>query len=323
MPLPNPGETLLGKYELTTHLGAGGMGTVYAARDLRLGGHVALKFLLPELAARPDIADRFVQEARAGRSITSVHVAKVHDIDRFGDLPFIVMEHLEGETLAACLARRGALPVDEAVDLALQACEAVNEAHALGIVHRDLKPANLFLTKDKGGATLLKVLDFGISKTEDVAITSSESSLGTPLYMSPEQVDDAAKVDARCDVWSLDVVVFELLAGKRPFDGTSRSAISVAVKSGRRPKLSALRSDIPPRLEEAIDRGLALDPESRTASVEAFAASIAEFGTKASGVAARANPARRRAGERATGRSVRSAGPHAHGGRARSDLAGR
>ncbi len=283
MPLPEPGDTVLGKYAITTRIGAGGMGAVYAAHHETLGGLVALKFLLPELAARPDLARRFLQEARAGRRITSAHVAKVHDIDNFGDVPFIVMEHLEGETLAAHLARRGALPVDEAVDLILQACEAVSEAHTLGIVHRDLKPANLFLTRDKGGATSVKVLDFGISKFEDVAVTSNESVLGTPLYMSPEQVDDSAQVDARTDVWSLGVVLFEMLTGKRPFEGSSRSAIYVAIKSGRRPKLRALDANIAPRLEDAVEGALALAPESRVASVEAFAASIAQFGTKAGG----------------------------------------
>ena len=283
MPLPEPNDTLLGKYKIASRLGTGGMGTVFAAEHLTLGGLVALKFLLPDLAARPDVARRFLQEARAGRRLTSVRVAKVHDIDTHGDLPFIVMEHLDGETLAAHLARRGALPFAEAVDLILQACEAVNEAHTLGIVHRDLKPANLFVTKDTSGATSLKVLDFGISKFEDVAVTSSESLLGTPLYMSPEQVDNSAQVDARTDVWALAVVLFEMLTGKRPFEGSSRSAINNPIKSGRRPTLGALVSDIPPRLEDAVEKALAVVPENRVASIEAFAASIVQFGTKAGG----------------------------------------
>jgi serine/threonine protein kinase/TPR repeat protein len=283
MPLPKPGDILLGKYEVLRSLGEGGMGVVFSAHHRELDERVAIKFLHPHLAARADVASRFLQEARAGRRIKSQHVARVFDVARVDDAPFMVMDLLEGETLAAYLDRRGPLPTSEAVDLLLQACEAVNEAHILGIVHRDIKPGNLFLTLAPNGAPFLRVLDFGISKFENVNVTASANMLGTPLYMSPEQAKDAPNVDARADIWSLGVVLYEMLSGTRPFAGSSGSAILIAVLQNAHAKLSTLLPDVPPFLEQAVDRALAKEPTDRFESIEELAAAIVQFGTAAGG----------------------------------------
>ena len=174
------GDVILGEYEVTDILGRGGMGSVLAAQNRGTGGLFALKVLLPSLLDNPDICARFAREARAVTGIKNEHVARVYDVDTADDgTPFLVMEHLEGEDLSKLLRRRGALPVDEAVDLLLQACEAVAEAHTLGIVHRDLKPANLFVTKAPcSDRPFVKVLDFGISKSasfDDASLTAANS----------------------------------------------------------------------------------------------------------------------------------------------------
>jgi eukaryotic-like serine/threonine-protein kinase len=283
MPLPNPGDILLGKYEITRSLGEGGMGAVFAASDLKMGDPVAVKFLHPHLAARPDVASRFLQEARAGRRIENAHVARVFDIQSIDDVPFIVMQLVEGETLAAYLERHGPLPIAEAVDLLLQACEAVNEAHTHGIVHRDIKPGNLFLTPVPNGVPFVRVLDFGISKFENINVTANANVLGTPLYMAPEQAKDAPNVDGRADVWSLGVVLYEMLSGTRPFAGSSGPAILLAVLQNAHAKLSTLRPDVPPFLERAVDRALAKKAEDRFGSVEELAAAIVQFGSSAGG----------------------------------------
>ena len=280
------GDIILDRYEITAVLGKGGMGYVLAAQDRRLGRLVALKFLLASLRDKPHVAARFEREARTATRIVDAHVARVHNVEitREG-VPFMVMEHLCGEDLASVIRARGPLRIDESVDLLLQAGEAIAQAHKLGIVHRDLKPSNLFLTATFDRTPILKVLDFGISKTtladDDTSLTATHGFVGSPAYMSPEQLRSAREVDARSDVWSLGVILYEMLAAAPPFTGESVPLVCAAILDGRYAKLSARRPDIPipPALEEALSEALTLDADERIPSVEAFAAKFAPFGT--------------------------------------------
>src|ERR1019366_3515963 len=199
-------------------------------------------------------------------------------------VPFMVMEYLTGEDLAPVLRRRGPLPAAEAVDLLLQACEAVADAHNLGIVHRDLKPANLFVTTSADGLPSVKVLDFGISKSTslgDLSVTATAAVVGSPLYMSPEQLASSRTVVARADVWSLGVILYEMLAGTTPFAGESFATLSAAILRGTYTPVSELRPDCPAPLEEAIAETLARDRGARLPTVAAFAARIAPWASEA------------------------------------------
>ncbi|MGH7293393.1 MAG: serine/threonine-protein kinase [Polyangiaceae bacterium] len=272
------GNVIAGKYEITRVLGQGGMGVVVAARHRELGDLVALKFLRPSSSDKPESYARFAREARTANRIKNEHVARVYDAGTVDGCPFMVMEYLTGEDLAHVLRSRGPLPAAEAVDLLLQACEAIADAHNLGIVHRDLKPANLFLTTSADGAPFVKVLDFGISKSEapgDPSVTATAAVMGSPLYMSPEQLASSRTVDARADVWSLGVILYEMLAGTRPFAGESFALLSAAILRGTYAPVSELRPDCPPPLEQAIAGALARDREARLPTVPAFAAAIA------------------------------------------------
>jgi TPR repeat protein len=279
------GDVIADKYEVTRILGRGGMGLVVAARHRELGELRALKFLLPSLRERPDISARFALEARTGIRIKNEHVARVHDVGTTADgTPFMVMEHLSGQDLAGLIRDGGPLPIAKAADLLLQACEAIAEAHTLGIVHRDLKPSNLFVTEGSDGAPFVKVLDFGISKTTgtgDVSVTGSTGVLGSPLYMSPEQLTDARSVDPRSDVWALGVILYEMLTAAPPFGGDTFQEVCAAIFRGTFTRLSNRRADVPPALEEVVSEALALDCKMRLSSVEAFSARLAPFGTDA------------------------------------------
>ena len=184
------GDVIAGKYEVRESLGQGGMGVVLAAHHRQLDKRVALKFLLPEAATRPEACERFLREARNATRLKSAHAVQVYDVDTHDGKPFLVMEYLEGRDLARVLRERGPLPTAQAVDWMLQVCEAMADAHEQGVVHRDLKPANLFVTQARDGSTQLKVLDFGISKSvlEDGAVTANQGRLGSAPYMAPERV---------------------------------------------------------------------------------------------------------------------------------------
>jgi serine/threonine protein kinase len=277
-----PGDLLDNKYAVERIIGKGGTGYVIAAQHLRLQRRVALKFLRPEFANQPDLCRRFLREARAAARLTGNHVARILDADTLSTgQPYLVMEYLEGEDMAALLRRRGRLPISEAVGYVLQACQAVSEAHALRIVHRDIKPANLFLTTGPG-EPLVKVLDFGLSKVIDgdgIAddVTDADHVMGSPHFMSPEQIRTPGAVDERTDVWSLGATLFTLLTGRVPFAGRSLMEVCAALLCGPAPRIDPAEADVPADLESVVLRCLRIDAAERHASVAALACELAHF----------------------------------------------
>jgi len=281
------GDVLAGKYRVERVLGAGGMGVVVAAWHLQLEERVALKFLLPGFAGNSEVVARFAREARSAAKIKSEHVARVTDVGTLdGGAPYLVMEFLSGVDLAAVIKQRGVLAIEDAVEYVLQASEALGEAHSLGIVHRDLKPGNLFLAKRHDGSPCVKVLDFGISKvvgatgSSDHAMTATHAMLGSPLYMSPEQMLSAKNVDHRSDVWALGVILYELLTGTPPFQGDSIAELALRVTRESPRPMRDLRPDLPPALERVVLRCLEKDPGKRVQNVGELAVALAEFGPK-------------------------------------------
>ena len=274
-----------GKYRFVRRLGEGGMGVVYEAEHTRMQQRVAIKMLLPEIMDRPDLVSRFEREARAAGKLKSDNIARVLDVDvTESGMPYMVMEFLEGSDLGEILERRKTLPVADAVDFVLQTCHAMAEAHAKGVIHRDLKPSNLFVIGD-GAARRVKVLDFGISKLEneeEARVTATQTTIGTPLYMSPEQIRSAKHVDARTDIWSLGVIVYELIAGRTPFEG-STTAAAAAICLDPPPPLAQFRADVPRELERAIHGALQKNAGDRFQSVQELAAALAPFGSGAVG----------------------------------------
>ena len=277
------GSVLVGKYRVERVLGQGGMGIVVAARHEQLDDYVAIKLMLPEVAASPDAVARFVREARAAAKIKSEHIARVSDVGTLetGE-PYMVMEYLEGADLSATLQQQGRLPLDQAADYLLQACEAIAQAHELGIVHRDLKPANLYVvTNRRDGLPLVKVLDFGISKMAQTAVDSSMTKtsalMGSPLYMSPEQMQSARDVDLRTDIWALGVILFELLSGQPPFDGDTLPQVCAQILQGPTPDIRRFLPELPDAVVRVIERCLERDPARRFASVDDLASELAPF----------------------------------------------
>jgi serine/threonine protein kinase len=278
------GDVLAGKYRIERVLGVGGMGIVVAATHVQLDQRVALKFLLPDALATPDLVARFAREARAAARIESEHVARVIDVGTLeSGSPYMVMEYLEGKDLSWVIHERGALPVEEAASYVLQTCEALASAHAAGIVHRDLKPANLFLAERPDREAVIKVLDFGISKVskgsggDDLSLTKTSSLVGSPLYMSPEQMATPKDVDGRCDIWALGVIFYELLSGETPFTSDSVTGIVAAILQSHPRLVSDLRPEIPAEVSAIIMRCLEKDPARRFQSVSQLARALARF----------------------------------------------
>ncbi len=278
VPLPRVGDVIAGKYAIVRVLGEGGMGIVYEASHVRLRQRVAIKMLLPAMLAHDVLVSRFEREARAAAQLKSRHVARVMDVDLTPDgLPYMVMEFLEGRDLQAEIDERRQLPFAEAVDFVLQACAAMTEAHALGIVHRDLKPSNLFLADD-AGARVVKVLDFGISKVaseHEAKLTDADAVMGTALYMSPEQVRATSEVDARSDIWALGVILYEALAGRPPFLGSS-TQVAAAIVTQDVPDPRAYCA-MPDELALVLHKALQREPRDRFSDVGQLAVALAPF----------------------------------------------
>jgi serine/threonine-protein kinase len=276
------GDLVAGKYRVDRVLGEGGMGVVVAATHEQLDQRVALKFLLPTLVSNTEVVRRFLREARAAVKIQSEHVARVLDVGATeSGTPYMVMEYLDGEDIEHVLAARGPLPAEEAVALVLEACEAIAEAHSLGIVHRDLKPANLFLARRPSGKAIVKVLDFGISKapqgSKDAAMTSTTALMGSPVYMSPEQMVATETVDVRTDVWCLGVVLYEMLSNELPFQADTMPELVFTVVQKPHVSLRARRPDVPPGLAAVVDRCLEKTQAQRFANIAELARALAPF----------------------------------------------
>ena len=284
--LPKPGDVVGGKFRVEGVLGAGGMGVVLVARHLQLGQKVAIKILRRDFAASPEAVGRFLREARTAVNLQSAHVVRVMDVGTLDDgLPYMVMEHLTGTDLNELLHQRHMLPVEEAVDYVLQGMEAVAEAHALGLVHRDLKPANLFLTTRPDGSGLVKVLDFGISKAtetgsdgaRDPALTATSAVMGSPMYMSPEQLRSSKNVDTRTDIWALGVILYELVSGRFPFEDETVTGLCARIAADPPVPLHEHRADVPLAFEAVVSRCLSKNVKDRPQTVGELAAALRPF----------------------------------------------
>jgi eukaryotic-like serine/threonine-protein kinase len=291
--IPAADDVLADKYRIERELGRGGMGVVLAATHLQLEERVAIKFLLPELSHDPALVARFLREGRAAIKIRSEHVVRVRDVATLpGGTPYMVMEYLQGKNFEELLEEQGRLPTELAVDHLLQATEALAEAHALGMVHRDLKPANLFLAHRADGSPCVKVLDFGITKVTDpkdvVNFDATKTSIvmGSPRYMSPEQMRSTRAIDPRADIWALGVILHELITGLSPFDGTTMPDLLAAILQDPPPPLRQHRPEAPQGLEVIVARCLEKDPAARYADVAELTQALAPFGSDSARVSA-------------------------------------
>ena len=285
------GEIVGGKYSVERLIGEGGMGVVVAARHLRLGQRVAIKFLSEEVAGDAVVVGRFVHEARAVAPLRSEHVVRVHDVSSQNvAAPYMVMEYLEGHDLAQLVDKEGPLAIADAVDYLLEACEGVAEAHAAGIVHRDLKPSNLFLARSPDGSAVVKVLDFGISKAMNQpgrpAFTTTTDLIGTPAYMSPEQLRSSRDIDARTDVWALGLILYELLTGRAAFEADTMPQLCSKILAEEPPSPAEHRPDLPPELVDVILKCVRKSTAERFADCGALASALVPFGGGAAAASA-------------------------------------
>ena len=274
------GAVVADKYRVERVLGRGGMGMVLAATHLSLGTRVALKFLHSDMAKHPKLLERFFREARASAKLKSEHICRVSDVAEIDGTPFIVMELLEGTDLRKVLAREGRLPVERACDYVVQACMGIAEAHGAGIIHRDLKPGNLFLTVRADGSPLVKVLDFGVATAprddKNFSLTQTTTVLGSPGYMSPEQMRSGKGVDERSDIWALGAILFELLSGRQPFVADSITELALKIGMDPTPRLPGDA----PELEAIVHRCLEKDTDKRYRNVAELAEALAPYASE-------------------------------------------
>jgi serine/threonine protein kinase len=272
--MPISSGNRLGPYEILSPIGAGGMGEVYKARDTRLNRDVAIKVLLHEVSNRPDLQARFEREAQTIASLNHPHICTIHDVGRHDNTHYLVMEYLEGETLADRIAR-GALPLDQVLKYAIEIADALDKAHRRGVTHRDLKPSNIMLTKSG-----TKLLDFGLAKLRqdaqpanalsalptNAAVTADGAILGTVQYMAPEQLE-GEEADARTDIFAFGTVIYEMATGKKTFEGKSQAGLIAAILDREPPVISSLQPAAPAQLDHLVKRCLAKEPDDRWQSV--------------------------------------------------------
>jgi eukaryotic-like serine/threonine-protein kinase len=281
--MPRAGDVVAGKYRIEDVIGEGGMGAVYAATHTLTGKRVALKWMLPELAADEGAVQRFIREAQAAGRIDHPNVVDVYDVGEHDGSTFLVMEYLQGETLTAAF-NRGGLDARHIIQLLIPAMRGVAAAHKTGVVHRDLKPDNVFLCRSGDGSYREpKVLDFGISKVSagegqlNPRLTRTGAVMGTPYYMSPEQVRGSSDVDQRTDVYAFGVILYEALTGRVPFDANAYSALVLEIATGTPKRLRDLRPDLPKGLEDVVLKAMARDPADRYRDVDSLARALEPF----------------------------------------------
>lgn len=281
--LLEPGALIADRYHVLRKIGEGGMGLLYACFDTVLSREVAVKLMQRSLASEPLIAERLMREARLAAQLRR-HVAQVFDCGMLetGE-PYIVMELLSGRDMYAVLRESGPITPGELGAVMLQVCDGLAEAHEKGIIHRDLKPENLFCATEPDGGVVIKIVDFGVSKQVSGrrlrAQTNPGESVGSPQYMSPEQITSPSEVDGRTDIWSLGVVMYELLTGALPFQGAGTAQICAAVLTEPVPPISQYRQDVPPALEFIIRRCLEKDRARRFPDVVQLSAALAALDT--------------------------------------------
>lgn len=285
--IPSIGEIVNGKYRVDGTAGTGGMGVVLIATHVELGHRVAIKVLSSAEGTNDTAVERFLREGRAAASLRSDHVVRIYDVGRLeSGVPFMVMELLIGEDLGSYVSAHGPVEPTQAVDWILQACNAIAEAHTTGIIHRDLKPANLFLTQRSDGSDCVKVLDFGISKRLtspdsdpcQANLTATRQIIGSPAYMSPEQVRNSRDVDHRVDIWALGMTLYEFLSGRPAFFADTFPAVCAAIAADEPLPLREVVADIPQGLERIVLQCLEKDPAKRFASVSDLAATLLPYG---------------------------------------------
>ncbi|MFO0659862.1 MAG: serine/threonine-protein kinase [Polyangiaceae bacterium] len=283
---PAAGEVIDGKYRIERMLGEGGMGAVAAATHLLLRAPVALKFISPDVIRLPGVVDRFMNEGAVAMKIDSENVVRILDIGRLSNgLPFLVMEYMDGCDLGDLLEREAAetgFAIPRAIHFVLQILRALQAAHAAGVVHRDLKPSNCFVIARDDEPEFVKLLDFGISKNvgdgnTNQKLTQTNTGLGTPLYMSPEQARNARDANARSDLYSVAAILYELLTGRTPYDADSPNDLLFKLFTSEPDPIQSVRADVPDELAKVIHRGLSKNPDDRPANALEFADLLVPF----------------------------------------------